>query len=266
MSRVEKARSGRGAHDPVSRRGLLVGLALAVAMPLGLLVAGGLLQVTTDGALSSVAGNYIQAAADAVLLVLVVVVVTVTGLRWSPVLRETRRRRSVVAVVLLGLWALLTVAQVLFTLDAGTGSYLLSVLVVVTLVAVVEELIYRGVLITGLRSALPEWGVWLGSVVLFALAHSVADLSSGFVLPDAFLLSLGSACYAARRVTGTLAAPVAVHLLFDLAIGLRAQAETAPPVALQLAAGLVLVGAAVAGAILAIRKNPTAQDRDATIR
>ena len=230
-------------------------MVLAAAFPLGLFAAGRLLRLTTEDALTSVASNYVQAAADAVVLVVVAVVMVAARLRWHPVLREDQRRRSVVVALLLALWAVGVVAQLFVPLEAGSAPFVVSLLVLVVLVSAAEETVYRGALVAGLRGTVPEWAVWLISTVLFALAHLGSALIGGNPGQLTTTFVLGSACYAARRVSGTLAGAVAVHALYDFSIGLRTRAAAALPTSLILGTGLVFMAVAVAGAVLTIRRG-----------
>ena len=173
-----------------SRRGLIVGLTLAVGFPLVFFGAGRLLNLTTQGALRSSAANYVQAAADAVVLGVVAAVVLVVRLRWRPIVQEDQRQPSVVVRLLFSLWALGLLVQFFVLRTGGSAPFVVSLLVLVVLVGAAEELIYRGVLVAGLRGVVPEWAVWLLSTVLFALAHlgsavlggNPAQLSMTFVL------------------------------------------------------------------------------------
>jgi len=147
------------------------------------------------------------------------------------------------------------VAQFFVPLRSGAASFVVSLLVLVVLVAAVEETVYRGVLVAGLRWSAPEWVVWLGSTVLFTVAHLGSAVLGDNPGQLRMVFVLGSACYAARRITGSLAGPVVVHALFDLSIGLRTQAEAAAPTPLVLGTGFVLIALAVGGVVLALRKR-----------
>ncbi|WP_186317627.1 CPBP family intramembrane glutamic endopeptidase [Curtobacterium sp. 9128] len=89
----------------------------------------------------------------------------------------------------------------------------------VLFVGVFEELLTRGVLLVGLRRRLPEFGVWIGSCVLFGLLHLLNVLAGAGVGPTliqvVFAASFGSTLYLARRLTGNLLAPVLLHALWD---------------------------------------------------
>lgn len=249
----DDVRTGR--QSAVSRRGLIVGLVMALGFPLALFGVSRLLNLTTRNALTSTSSNYLQAAVDAVVLVVVVVVLTAARLQWRAVLRDERRRRSVVVALLLALWVVGIVAQFFVPYPSGAASFVMSLLVLVVLVAAVEETVYRGILVAGLRWSAPEWVVWLVSTVLFTLAHLGSAVLGDNPGQLRMVFVLGSACYAARRITGSLAGAVVVHVLYDFSIGLRTQAEAAAPVPLVLATGLILIALAVAGVVLALRKD-----------
>jgi membrane protease YdiL (CAAX protease family) len=97
--------------------------------------------------------------------------------------------------------------------------YFLLLTVGVLFVGVFEELMTRGVLLVGLRRRLPEFGVWALSCVLFGLLHLLNVLAGAGIGPTlvqvVFAASFGSTLYVARRLTGSLLAPVLLHAFWD---------------------------------------------------
>ncbi len=108
--------------------------------------------------------------------------------------------------------------------------YFLLLTVGVLFVGVFEELMTRGVLLVGLRRRLPEFAVWAVSCVLFGLLHLLNALAGAGLVPTlvqvVFATSFGSTLYVARRLTGSLLAPVLLHAFWDFgSIGFSATAD-----------------------------------------
>ncbi|WP_159451371.1 CPBP family intramembrane glutamic endopeptidase [Demequina sp. NBRC 110054] len=76
-----------------------------------------------------------------------------------------------------------------------------------------EELMFRGVLVHFLRARWGELTVMLVSSAVFGLAHFLAG-----PVQIVFSFLLGIVLYTARRVSGGLILPIAVHLLWDLSV------------------------------------------------
>ncbi len=195
---ITAAAASPPAASPPGRRAavLLAGLAGALAVRLG--VAG------TAGVRSALAG-----AVFAVLLAALVLVAGTTGLQPGPWRRQ-------VAVGVLGTAALCVVPLVVhLTGDGGAlpprGFMLWAV--VVSAVAVAEEVLLRGVLWSALVARHGEW-VGLGvTTVAFALLHVPLYGWSVLVLDLVVGLLLGGL----RMIGGGWGAPAVAHTLADLA-------------------------------------------------
>jgi membrane protease YdiL (CAAX protease family) len=97
---------------------------------------------------------------------------------WRPVFHEERRspRWTLLIAALLGLGV---VVALLRTDWGGTEGSLILWLAVATLcIAVAEETLCRGILVTALRGGVGEVGVWFWSSVLFALLHGPTSSSA----------------------------------------------------------------------------------------
>jgi membrane protease YdiL (CAAX protease family) len=140
---------------------------------------------------------------------------------WRPVFHEQRRspRWTLLIAALLGLGVVVALVR---TDWAGTEGSLLLWLAAGTLcIAVAEETLCRGILVTALRGGVGEVGVWFWSSLLFALLHG-ADIVLGHeVGPTLALVATsflyGSVMYGVRRSTGTLVEPIVIHWLWDFA-------------------------------------------------
>jgi membrane protease YdiL (CAAX protease family) len=96
---------------------------------------------------------------------------------------------------------------------AAPSSLLLGFIALVVLPPIVEEIVFRGFVFTGLRTKLPFIGAAIFTSLLFAWPHLFAS-SEGLLWIagiDTLLLSL-ILCYL-REKTGALWAPIAVHVL-----------------------------------------------------
>jgi membrane protease YdiL (CAAX protease family) len=115
------------------------------------------------------------------------------------------------------------------------GEILLAFLVVSVLVApFVEEVIFRGILYEGFDRALrPRATVFVTSAV-FGLAHV-------HVVQSPVTFFLGLACGYARWKTGSLAAPIAIHLGNNLAVSAMALSGMEPSSVLWIALGGAVV-------------------------
>lgn len=227
----------------------LAGVGLGVLLPVTFFVIGLLTRAPAGNPLLSVEGLRRESIVDAVVLGILVLTVTVLG-GWRSVVIERRRFRSRTGVVVLSAYALVTAVAFARPVEADRGDYVVALALGVVLVALAEEILYRGVVVTGLRRVAPEWFVWLASSTLFSLAH----LSGGEVDVTHLVMTfvLGSAAYLARRVTGTLAAPVLVHALYNAFIGFRHQAEGGVPAVVSIGSTSLLFVAAVVGLVIAL--------------
>ncbi len=119
------------------------------------------------------------------------------------------------------------VVQVLVALSLGAYAehsvkYLVNVVASCALVGYSEELIYRGLVVFGLRASIvSDVRVLLISSAAFAVAH-VASLASAVSMAvvgqilGAFVL--GSTLYLTRRATRRLVAPMVLHAAYDLGV------------------------------------------------
>lgn len=95
----------------------------------------------------------------------------------------------------------------------GWAEWAVLVVVVLPIIAIAEELLFRGVLVGAIAAGfgLPVWGLVVGSSVLFGLGHS-AQGGVGVAVTGALGLLLG----AAFVLTGSLAAVVIAHYVVDV--------------------------------------------------
>ncbi len=101
------------------------------------------------------------------------------------------------------------------TLEQAHGiEVVLLGLAVGILAPVVEELLFRGMLLRALmRRTTPAWAIF-GSSLIFAVIHVVGDFGAGYVVPALLLLGLVSGYEAVR--TGNLARSMLLHIGFNL--------------------------------------------------
>jgi len=96
---------------------------------------------------------------------------------------------------------------------AGTSQTVIEQLLVIVAIAVaapiIEEVIYRGMLLSTLRRRFGRWVSILISATIFAGIHAVLDPNAIAAVPGLFLLGVVLA-YAALR-TGDLSLPIALH-------------------------------------------------------
>ncbi|MDN4482502.1 CPBP family intramembrane glutamic endopeptidase [Demequina lignilytica] len=152
------------------------------------------------------------AAVHGVGVAIVALAVTLKGW-WPAVLRETRRVRAWVWIPTLSLVAVaIPMADWSRVRGAGLGVFA-AVALGVLMIAVGEELMFRGVMVVFLRARMGELGVALVSSLLFGLAHVLAG-----PVQVVFSALLGFVLYFARRVSGGLVVPVLIHLAWDLAV------------------------------------------------
>lgn len=229
---------------------VLVGVLLLwlVAMIVGTLVAHAAFGSVGDelGSPSAVAAQHIVPP----LFGLVVTVVVITRRHWwPPTLSDPVPTRSwvwaVPGLVVLGAFITTDWARV----GGAGGSLLLWFVLGVLTVAVSEELLFRGLVLTALRERFSEAVAAGWTVVLFALAHSVGSLQLN-PLQLASTASGGVVYYLTKRVSTSIWAAVAVHALvdfslFSITLGPGETADNRGPVvllALLLACMVALVG------------------------
>lgn len=149
------------------------------------------------------------------------IAVIVTALGWWPIVWFDRRRGgprwTVLAPALLGAIALARLPLVDW--HARSGQYFLFLALGTLLVGVFEETMARGVLIAGLRRRLPEVWVWAISCAIFGVLHLVNTLAGQplgvTLLQVLFATTFGSGLYVARRLSGSLLAPILLHAIWD---------------------------------------------------
>lgn len=149
---------------------------------------------------------------------------------WGPALREERRSRRTWPVVPPALMAL----SILLTLSIGTdwgeldAAYIAGVVALGVLVGFNEEIVTRGLLLTGLRARVREPLAWFLSSALFGLMHAV-NAANGQPLSStlsqiAFAFLGGTTFYIVRRVTGSLVWAMVLHGAWDAAAFTSGQA------------------------------------------
>ena len=90
----------------------------------------------------------------------------------------------------------------------GAGSTVLVFVAVVVFAPLVEELLYRGMLLSWLRRVMPAWGAVAISALVFAGVH-LLDPNAWLVVPGLFLIGLALGYVALR--TGSLGLPIMLH-------------------------------------------------------
>lgn len=183
-------------------------------------------------------------------------VVTALGW-WRPAMSERVR-----ATPRGTLWAMLAGLALLFTSQAATiqwhgftGRHLGMLAAAGVLVGFNEELVARGVLVTGLRAGgRPEKWVWFWSLLLFGGMH-VANAFAGLawyaaLVQGVFAFLTGTGFYVLRRASGTLLLPMAAHAVWDfLSFGLEA-GDASPAVPLMLLPVTFVISLVAVAAIL----------------
>lgn len=153
---------------------------------------------------------------------------------WRSVLFDTTRASLWWQSVLLipGVALIVALGTVVGAHDIA---FILTGVALIVTSAIAEELLYRGVVVVGLRaSRVPEWLVWIISAVIFALIHFgnlLAGVPMEEVVPqvvNAFFL--GSFLYGARLLTGTLWVPFVLHVLNNLPIYFATEENVSDPV------------------------------------
>ncbi|MGO4299055.1 CPBP family intramembrane glutamic endopeptidase [Leifsonia sp. RAF41] len=207
--------------------------------------------VTVVGALSGVGYNNIGDSAETLFrsaglflgigAVYLVIVTTILGW-WRPALFERARSRHRWPIVAPAIMAL-SVAIALPAVDWSRidGGYLAGLLTLGILVGFNEELVTRGLLLTGLRAEFREVWVWLTTSALFGLMHATNIISGAPVaqtLQQVVLAFLGgTAFYITRRVTGSLIWAMALHGLWDFTTFATGHGTVGPSFGLFLGVG-----------------------------
>jgi membrane protease YdiL (CAAX protease family) len=182
----------------------------------------------------------------AVAAVVLVIVTSVLGW-WKPVLRETTRVRGWLVVVPI-LMVVATLAGINYGGLGDIDSKLLLWIVVGTLlIGFCEELMYRGLVLVGFRGGMREAFAWFWSSVAFGLLHSINFLLGQDLLPTlqqvVMTFLIGSGFYIARRTTGVIFVPMAMHTLWDFS------SFTGDGYALSAALGMISLLAVLVGLI-----------------
>lgn len=157
----------------------------------------------------------------AIVTVLVVVMASVLGW-WGPIMKDNR---SVPRWMLL--IPVLLVVVPLGATDWGRlgdmgGAYFASLAIATLIVAFNEEVMTRGILLTGFRRIGSETSAWAWSTGLFAVMHAsniLAGSTVAEVLPQVFAtFLLGTLLYITRRATGGLLVPILAHAIWDFSL------------------------------------------------
>lgn len=155
---------------------------------------------------------------EALYAVAVIAVTTWLGW-WRPVLTEENRLggwfRAVPFVYAL---ALLVGVNYFDFAELGAGLIVWIALACLT-VGFVEETVFRGLMVVGLRGGMSEPWVCFLSALLFGLVH-FANVFSGmdtvtFAITAVLAFVGGVVYYVVRRTTGTLLVPILLHAGFD---------------------------------------------------
>jgi membrane protease YdiL (CAAX protease family) len=153
-----------------------------------------------------------------VTLAVFVVVTSVFGW-WKPVIREQRRAVGWLMAVPIIMIVALLVGVDYGNLGALDSNLIFWIGIGTALVGLSEELMYRGLVIVSFRGSMREAHVWLWSSVAFGLLHSINALlgqSFGATARQVFFTFLiGSGMYIARRATGWILVPMAIHAAWD---------------------------------------------------
>lgn len=152
--------------------------------------------------------------------VLLIIAVSAFGW-WRPAMREVEPAKPAWLVIGPALMGLLALGALVAGDYQGRSVTLLTLIAVGSLlVGFCEEMATRGVLIVGFRARFTEPMVWFLSTLLFGLLH-LPNWAFGAGPAAAAQVGLaflgGTALYLARRVSGTLLAPMGLHALWDFA-------------------------------------------------
>ncbi|MGI9667237.1 MAG: CPBP family intramembrane glutamic endopeptidase [Acidimicrobiia bacterium] len=99
----------------------------------------------------------------------------------------------------------------------STAEQLVTLISLAVLAPIVEEIIYRGILLSALRRSLGAWPSILISAAIFGGIHALLDFNAIAAVPGLFLLGIVLAWVALRR--GNLSLPIALHSGVNLLAG-----------------------------------------------
>lgn len=172
-----------------------------------------------------------------VVSVLLAVVTSYLGW-WKPVLFEPRTTPRWLTI-----WPALAIVSFVVNIaidaDQWDAGFFVLLLIGFTFVGFSEELMTRGLLLTGARAQYREPIAWLISTACFGLMHGLNAINgqdAGTTAAQvASTFGTGTLLYFARRIGGTLILAMALHALFDTTLivhggpGAELNSDTASP-------------------------------------
>lgn len=102
--------------------------------------------------------------------------------------------------------------------DSTLPGRIALVVLAVGIAPVVEELVFRGVVLRGLLGVLPAWAAVGAQGMLFGVAHLQPGIGMGNVGLSIVLAGVGTAFGASAVWTRRLAAPVLAHMIFNAVV------------------------------------------------
>lgn len=208
---------------PRVRPGLLVGLAVVVAYA-ALIAIDDVLPGGGDGDITDPTLQFLRTHVLPLSIIAVLLVLFTRWSGWAPaVWRESARRRVPRWWLTFPVLYAVVVAGGLSTAGwSAAPSFLLVSLIGMLLVGFTEELVIRGILLTGARGSVPEIAALLISAAVFGslhflnLLHGAAPGATTFQVAGA--AGFGVVFYAIRRATGLLWPAMLLHGLNDFAL------------------------------------------------